>query len=61
MLYREIIDVYTSCGQNAKFVNVKPVGAYRDHWALKRYDIEEPHKLKLFLWALTKVRGKGEM
>ena len=51
MLYREIIDVCTSCGQNLEFVNVKPVGTYSDHWALKRCDIEEPHNLKLLVGA----------
>jgi hypothetical protein len=44
MLYREIIAVCsvihtkhinTLCGQNVEFVNVKPGGAYSNHWALK--------------------------
>jgi hypothetical protein len=46
MLYREIIAVCseihtkhrnTLCGQNVEFVNVKPGGAYSNHWALKGY------------------------
>jgi hypothetical protein len=45
MLYREIIAVCseihtkhinTLCGQNVKFVNVKPGGTYSNHWALKK-------------------------
>jgi hypothetical protein len=45
MLYSEIIAVCpeihtkhinTLCGQNAEFVNIKPGGTYRNHWALKR-------------------------
>jgi hypothetical protein len=45
MLYREIIAVgseihtkhiNTLCGQNVEFVNVKPCGAYSNHWALNR-------------------------
>ena len=44
MLYRETIAVYseihtkhinTMCGQNMELLNVKPGGAYSDHWALK--------------------------
>jgi hypothetical protein len=44
MLLREIIAVCseihvkhinTLCGQNVKFVNVKPGGTYSNHWALK--------------------------
>jgi hypothetical protein len=44
MLYREIIAVCfeihtkhinTLCGQNVGFVNVKPGGTYRNHWALE--------------------------
>jgi len=43
MLYREIIAVCseihtkhinTLCGQNVEFLNVKPGGIYRNHWAL---------------------------
>jgi len=42
MLYREIIAVcsvihteyiYTLCGQNVEFVNVKYGGTYSNHWA----------------------------
>jgi len=42
MLYREITVVYseipskhlsTLCGQNVKFVNIKPGGTYCKHWA----------------------------
>ena len=48
MLYREIIAVCsqihtkhinTLCGQNVEFVNVKPGGAYSDHWGLKTVQI----------------------
>jgi hypothetical protein len=44
MLYREIIAVCseihtehinTLCGQNVELLNVKPVGKYSNHWALK--------------------------
>jgi hypothetical protein len=44
MLYREIMAVCseihtkhinTLCGQNVEFVNVKPGGAYSNHWALE--------------------------
>jgi hypothetical protein len=44
MLYREIIAVFsefhtkhtnTLYGQNVELLNVKPGGAYNDHWALK--------------------------
>ena len=44
MLYRKIIavcsqihteDINTLCGQNVKFLNVKPGGTYSNHWALK--------------------------
>ena len=41
MLYREIIAVCsqihtnTLCAQNAEFVNVKPVGMYSDHCAVR--------------------------
>jgi hypothetical protein len=44
MLYREIIAVCsenhrkhinTLCGQNAEFVDIKPGGAYSNHWASK--------------------------
>jgi len=27
--------IHTPCGQNVEFFNVKPGGAYSDHWALK--------------------------
>jgi len=46
MLYREIMAVCseihtkhinTLCGQIVEFVNVKPVGSYSNHWALKGY------------------------
>ena len=46
MLYREIISVCsqirtkhtnTLCEQNVEFVNVKPGGIYRNHWALNGY------------------------
>jgi hypothetical protein len=46
MLYSEIIAVCsqihakhinTLCGQNVEFVNVKPGGAYSNHWALNRW------------------------
>jgi hypothetical protein len=46
MLYREIIavcyQIHTKhinplCGQNVKFVNVKPGGTYSDHRALESY------------------------
>jgi len=52
MLYREIIafcseihtkHINTVCGQNVKFMSVKPGGTYSDHWAkcLKnRYNYE---------------------
>jgi hypothetical protein len=45
-VYKEIIAVssqihtkhiYTLCGQNVGFLNVKPGGAYSDHWDLKGY------------------------
>jgi len=44
MLYREIIAVCseihtkhinTLCGQKGEFLNVKPGGTYRDHWAVE--------------------------
>jgi len=44
MLYMEIIAVSsqihtkhtnTLCGQNVELLNVKPVGTYSDHWAVK--------------------------
>jgi len=44
MLYRELIAVCsqihtkhinTLCGQNVESLNVKPGGAYNDHWTLK--------------------------
>jgi hypothetical protein len=44
MLYREIIDVCSQIhtkhintlrGQKVEFVNIKPVGTYSNHWALK--------------------------
>jgi hypothetical protein len=44
MLYREIMavcsEIHTKhinalCGQNVEFINVKPGGAYSDHWDLK--------------------------
>ena len=44
MLYREIIavcsEIHTEhinslCGQSVEFVNVKLVGTYSDHWAVK--------------------------
>jgi hypothetical protein len=44
MLDREIVAVYsevhtkhinTLCGQNVELVNIKHVGTYSDHWALK--------------------------
>jgi hypothetical protein len=46
MLYSEIITVCseihtkhinTLCGQNVEFVNVKPGGAYSNHWTFKGY------------------------
>jgi hypothetical protein len=46
MLYREIIAVCSEIhtkhintlrGQNVEFVNVKPGGAYSNHWDLKGY------------------------
>jgi len=44
VLYRKIIadcsemhtkHINTLCGQNAEFLNVKPGGTCRNHWALK--------------------------
>ena len=44
MLYREIMAVCsethtkhinTPCGQNVEFLNVKPDGAWSNHWVLK--------------------------
>jgi hypothetical protein len=44
MVYREIIadcsqihtqHINTLCGQNVEVLNVKPVGKYSNHWALK--------------------------
>jgi len=44
MLYREMIAVCseidtehinTLCGQNVEFLNLKLVGTYSDHWAVK--------------------------
>jgi hypothetical protein len=58
MLYREIIAVCsqnhtkhinTLCGQNAKFLNVKPCGTYSNHWAWKDYMTE----LIYWTWALS--------
>ena len=71
MLYGEIIAVCYEirtkhikalCGQKVEFVNVKPGGTSSNHWAVKRkYDVEEPHNVKMSLFTPMQVRGKGEM
>jgi hypothetical protein len=50
MLYREIIAVCsqihtkhinTLCGQNVRFLFVKPGGTYSYHWAVKELQLQE--------------------